>query len=780
MGRAGGPGRRRRGGLWLSVLGRPADGGTRAAEPPRRAWRWPAVLERLGVGGPLRLKWPNDLMLGERKCRRHPVRGAVAGCDAGVGGGRCRPQRRQRRRRRSWPTSPRISPRADRRSRPRPWSCRWSTRCERSTPVGRLAHRRASWRELRPARLAPRARARGAGGRHRRRDRAPTARSWCARRTARRRRCCAPAPSCWRRPQPRRIFDHAPDARHRQHRDHRGPVPRRRARGALAAHHQSRPHARRVGQRGRRLSARRGPLAQRSARRVPRLGGAVGHPGAWSRASPATTGCTGVQIDARSPLPVRLDVDEPLSVGADRIVNALAAVELYRRGHDRGRLRHGDHLRLRHRRRPVPRRGDHAGPPHRGRPAHPAHRQAAGHRAARARARHRAPHRGVHPGRACCSAPPRRWTASCGASGRSGRAAGRPRVVATGRSRVGGGAAHRHDRADRPRPHAPRAPARGRASRPRAGELGRETRLPPARAAARLPAPPPSRRVADHGGAHGGRLSARGRVSPARPPASGSAPALLGLVLWVVCLNGGTLALNSAFDRDEGDIAYLRRPPLPPRHLAGVQPRRSWRSASSSRFRLGRAVPDGVRRLLRPVAGLFGAAAPAQGGGGRRLDHQHVGLRHPHAVSPAGPRRACRSMRRAGSCCSPSARCSRRSIRSPSSTSSRRTPAAATARSPACSASARSLDAALVAAAAGVRAVRRGAGSAPDGAPGGTDLVALGRARCVALGAWAAVLLPWRRTAGAAWRRPITSGACTGRSAPGRSPTSSSCSAWGT
>ena len=39
--------------------------------------------------------------------------------------------------------------------------------------------------------------------------------------------------------------------------------------------------------------------------------------------------------------------------------------------------------------------------------------------------------------------------------------------------------------------------------------------------------------------------------------------ALLGLVLWVVFLNGGTLALNSAFDRDEGDIAYLRRPPAP-------------------------------------------------------------------------------------------------------------------------------------------------------------------------------------------------------------------------
>jgi 4-hydroxybenzoate polyprenyltransferase len=46
-------------------------------------------------------------------------------------------------------------------------------------------------------------------------------------------------------------------------------------------------------------------------------------------------------------------------------------------------------------------------------------------------------------------------------------------------------------------------------------------------------------------------------------------PALLGVGLWVICLNGGTLALNSAYDRDEGDIAYLRRPPPPPTHLAG-------------------------------------------------------------------------------------------------------------------------------------------------------------------------------------------------------------------
>ena len=44
-------------------------------------------------------------------------------------------------------------------------------------------------------------------------------------------------------------------------------------------------------------------------------------------------------------------------------------------------------------------------------------------------------------------------------------------------------------------------------------------------------------------------------------------PIALGLFAWVVCLNGGTLAINSAFDRDEGDIAYLKRPPPPPRYL---------------------------------------------------------------------------------------------------------------------------------------------------------------------------------------------------------------------
>jgi lycopene elongase/hydratase (dihydrobisanhydrobacterioruberin-forming) len=45
--------------------------------------------------------------------------------------------------------------------------------------------------------------------------------------------------------------------------------------------------------------------------------------------------------------------------------------------------------------------------------------------------------------------------------------------------------------------------------------------------------------------------------------------ALLGLALWVIFLNGGTLAINSAFDKDEGDIGYLRQPPPVPRHLFG-------------------------------------------------------------------------------------------------------------------------------------------------------------------------------------------------------------------
>jgi 4-hydroxybenzoate polyprenyltransferase len=45
---------------------------------------------------------------------------------------------------------------------------------------------------------------------------------------------------------------------------------------------------------------------------------------------------------------------------------------------------------------------------------------------------------------------------------------------------------------------------------------------------------------------------------------------LAALLAWVGCLNAGTLALNSAFDRDDGDIGYLDAPPPIPKGLATV------------------------------------------------------------------------------------------------------------------------------------------------------------------------------------------------------------------
>ncbi|MGE5232363.1 MAG: type III pantothenate kinase [Deltaproteobacteria bacterium] len=42
------------------------------------------------------------------------------------------------------------------------------------------------------------------------------------------------------------------------------------------------------------------------------------------------TGSAPVAVDARSPLPLVLDVDEPFTVGADRVLNVLAASERYR------------------------------------------------------------------------------------------------------------------------------------------------------------------------------------------------------------------------------------------------------------------------------------------------------------------------------------------------------------------------------------------------------------------------------------------------------------------
>jgi 1,4-dihydroxy-2-naphthoate octaprenyltransferase len=60
-----------------------------------------------------------------------------------------------------------------------------------------------------------------------------------------------------------------------------------------------------------------------------------------------------------------------------------------------------------------------------------------------------------------------------------------------------------------------------------------------------------------------GTLLALGLAAPAKAT-------LLGWVVFVALLNGGTLAINSAFDQDEGDIGYLRQPPKPPRYLFQV------------------------------------------------------------------------------------------------------------------------------------------------------------------------------------------------------------------
>jgi pantothenate kinase, type III len=177
-----------------------------------------------------------------------------------------------------------------------------------------------------------------------------------------------------------------------------------------------------------------------------------------------TTGCTGVQVDARSPLPVTLDVDEPLSVGADRIVNALAAVELYHRDTivvDFGTATTFDCVTAGG---AVHRRGHHAGTPHRGRPAHPPNGQAAGDRAPGTRPGDRTAHRGVHSGR--------RPLRDGRRGGRTGapdprRVARRPAAARGGdrRPRQRGRAAHDEHRGHRSRPDAARPPLRGLASR---------------------------------------------------------------------------------------------------------------------------------------------------------------------------------------------------------------------------------------------------------------------------------------------------------------------------
>ena len=63
-------------------------------------------------------------------------------------------------------------------------------------------------------------------------------------------------------------------------------------------------------------------------------------------------------------------------------------------------------------------------------------------------------------------------------------------------------------------------------------------------------------------------------------------PSFLGWLVYVALMNGGTLAINSAFDQDEGDIGYLKAPPKPPEHLVAFSSVLLGAAASESSARM--------------------------------------------------------------------------------------------------------------------------------------------------------------------------------------------------
>lgn len=78
-----------------------------------------------------------------------------------------------------------------------------------------------------------------------------------------------------------------------------------------------------------------GLIAARGLADVKLTGAAIGSvvpsvTGALAEASARLTGKPAVVVDARSPLGITLAVDEPMTVGADRIINTLAASRMYR------------------------------------------------------------------------------------------------------------------------------------------------------------------------------------------------------------------------------------------------------------------------------------------------------------------------------------------------------------------------------------------------------------------------------------------------------------------
>ena len=123
---------------------------------------------------------------------------------------------------------------------------------------------------------------------------------------------------------------------------------------------------------------------------------------------------------------------------------------------------------------------------------------------------------------------------------------------------------------------------------------------------------------------------------------------LLGWFIFVVLLNGGTLAINSAFDQDEGDIGYLKAPPKPPPHLLPLSalmlaaalglgfllpPAFAWANAACVTMSILYSVPPprlkaraGWDLLINMVG--FGALTPLAGWGisGRALPPWFLGV----------------------------------------------------------------------------------------------------------------------------------------------------------
>ena len=86
-----------------------------------------------------------------------------------------------------------------------------------------------------------------------------------------------------------------------------------------------------------------------------------------------------------------------------------------------------------------------------------------------------------------------------------------------------------------------------------------------------------------------------------------AAPTLLGWFVFVALMNGGTLAINSAFDKDEGDIGYLKAPPKPPEHLVAFS---SWLLGASALLGFLLPLPFALINLACVVMSVLYSVPP--------------------------------------------------------------------------------------------------------------------------------------------------------------------------